>query len=297
MVEVGGKPIFWHILKVYSHFGINIQLIYQRIFAMQSALATYILSIKDSSSYSHLFSELKNNGFDPRIFIGYRPESLDLGLYSIHSETHIKKFGKRITPTEYCCAVSHYMIWKDVAQSNKSALILEDDAIIADYSALMSSLLNWTDAGSHSIFYLGGMDGWEDKKNRLIVRQDNICHKIGASGYLSKYLAGFLVRTVSYAITPRVAKALVILFDQSPFVADRWDYILASDANLKIYYSEHVRHPLIFTSTIEKAVEPSNFTSKKISPFPSLQDRIIGFIWRKIIIIASKPLAWHSKLN
>ncbi len=23
MVEVGGKPILWHILKVYSHFGIN----------------------------------------------------------------------------------------------------------------------------------------------------------------------------------------------------------------------------------------------------------------------------------
>ena len=23
MVEVGGKPILWHILKIYSHFGIN----------------------------------------------------------------------------------------------------------------------------------------------------------------------------------------------------------------------------------------------------------------------------------
>jgi GR25 family glycosyltransferase involved in LPS biosynthesis len=264
---------------------------------MQSTFATYILSIKDSLSYSHLISELNNSGFSPRIFTGCQPESLDLRLYSIHNETHVKKFGRRITPTEYCCAKSHYMIWKDVAQSNKSALILEDDAIISNYSALMSSLLNWTDAGTHSIFYLGGMDGWEDKKNRLILRRDKICQEIGASGYLSKYLAAFLVRTVSYAITPTAAKALVLLFDQSPFVEDRWDYILASDKTLKIYYSELVRHPLIFTSTIEKPIEPNNYTRKEISPFPTLKDRVIGFIWRRIIIIASKPLGWYSRLN
>ena len=23
MIEIGGKPILWHILKIYSHFGIN----------------------------------------------------------------------------------------------------------------------------------------------------------------------------------------------------------------------------------------------------------------------------------
>ena len=23
MVEIGGKPILWHILKIYSHYGIN----------------------------------------------------------------------------------------------------------------------------------------------------------------------------------------------------------------------------------------------------------------------------------
>jgi glucose-1-phosphate cytidylyltransferase len=23
MVEIGGKPILWHILKIYSHFGVN----------------------------------------------------------------------------------------------------------------------------------------------------------------------------------------------------------------------------------------------------------------------------------
>lgn len=23
MVEIGGKPILWHIMKIYSHFGLN----------------------------------------------------------------------------------------------------------------------------------------------------------------------------------------------------------------------------------------------------------------------------------
>lgn len=28
MVEIGGKPILWHILKIYSHFGFNDFIIY-----------------------------------------------------------------------------------------------------------------------------------------------------------------------------------------------------------------------------------------------------------------------------
>ena len=49
MVEVGGKPILWHILKIYSHYGINEFIICcgYRGYVIKEYFANYFLHTSD----------------------------------------------------------------------------------------------------------------------------------------------------------------------------------------------------------------------------------------------------------
>ena len=53
MVEIGGKPILWHIIKTYSHYGINEFIICcgYKVYMIKEYFANYFLHTSDVTSH------------------------------------------------------------------------------------------------------------------------------------------------------------------------------------------------------------------------------------------------------
>src|SRR5574343_232110 len=49
MIEIGGKPILWHIMKIYSHYGINdfIICLGYKVYLVKEYFANYFLHMSD----------------------------------------------------------------------------------------------------------------------------------------------------------------------------------------------------------------------------------------------------------
>ena len=60
MLEVGGKPILWHIMKIYSHYGVNdfIVCLGYKGYVIKEYFANYFLHMSDVTF------DLRNNAID-----------------------------------------------------------------------------------------------------------------------------------------------------------------------------------------------------------------------------------------
>jgi len=88
MVEIGGKPILWHIMKTYSHYGINefVILLGYKGYYIKEYFANYFLHQSDVTiNMSNGDMEVHNNSSEP-----WKVTLLDTGLNAM-TGTRIKK--------------------------------------------------------------------------------------------------------------------------------------------------------------------------------------------------------------
>jgi len=93
MVEIGGKPILWHIMKTYSHYGINefVILLGYKGYYIKEYFTNYFLHQSDVTiDISSGNMEMHNNSSEP-----WRVTLLDTGLNAM-TGARIKKAKKHI---------------------------------------------------------------------------------------------------------------------------------------------------------------------------------------------------------
>ena len=91
MVEIGGKPILWHIMKIYSHYGFNdfVILLGYKGYYIKEFFANYFLHRSDITiDIASGKMEILNNTSEP-----WRVTLLDTGLHSM-TGARIKKARK-----------------------------------------------------------------------------------------------------------------------------------------------------------------------------------------------------------
>ncbi|WP_103630497.1 glucose-1-phosphate cytidylyltransferase [Campylobacter concisus] len=91
MVEIGGKPILWHIMKIYSHYGFNdfVVLLGYKGYCIKEFFANYFLHRSDITiDIASGKMEILNNTSEP-----WRVTMLDTGLNSM-TGARIKKARK-----------------------------------------------------------------------------------------------------------------------------------------------------------------------------------------------------------
>ena len=91
MVEIGGKPILWHIMKIYSHYGFNdfVILLGYKGYYIKEFFANYFLHRSDITiDIASGKMEILNNTSEP-----WRVTLLDTGLHSM-TGARIKKAKK-----------------------------------------------------------------------------------------------------------------------------------------------------------------------------------------------------------
>lgn len=120
-------------------------------------------------------------------------------------------------PGEIGCTYSHRRIYERVAESGKSAIVLEDDAfILRDFSAELPKLREWLDTEQPRVMLLGEgymynpLSGCNIKANTPLPEnfQKRTVHPYHATG------------TYAYAINPAAARLL--LSEQPSWFADAW---------------------------------------------------------------------------
>jgi glucose-1-phosphate cytidylyltransferase len=93
MVEVGGQPILWHILKTYSHYGINefVILLGYKGYYIKEYFANYFLHQSDVTiDISNGDMDVHNNSSEP-----WKITLLDTGFDTL-TGSRIKKASKYI---------------------------------------------------------------------------------------------------------------------------------------------------------------------------------------------------------
>jgi len=99
MVEVGGRPILWHILKIYSHFGINdfIVCLGYKGYIIKEYFANYFLHMSDVTIDLSNQSELQvhQNNCEP-----WRITLVDTGQESM-TGGRLKRIGKYVQDDDF----------------------------------------------------------------------------------------------------------------------------------------------------------------------------------------------------
>ena len=81
MIEIGGKPILWHIMKMYSHYGFNdfVILLGYKGYVIKEYFANYYLHLSDVTfDMSNGRTEVHNNSSEP-----WKVTLLDTGINSM----------------------------------------------------------------------------------------------------------------------------------------------------------------------------------------------------------------------
>ena len=125
MVEVGGKPILWHIMKIYSHYGIN-------DFIICCGYLQYVIKEYFCNYYRHnsdMVIDLSNNNMT---ILNSNSESWKVTLVDTGLDTmtggRIKRIEKYIGDEQFCLTygdgVADVNILDTIKQHNESSKIL-----------------------------------------------------------------------------------------------------------------------------------------------------------------------------
>src|SRR6056297_1864370 len=100
MVEIGGKPIIWHIMKIYSHYGINdfIICLGYKGYVIKEYFANYFLHMSDVTIDLANQSSLQvhANHCEP-----WRVTLVDTGQESM-TGGRLKRIGKYVQDDDFC---------------------------------------------------------------------------------------------------------------------------------------------------------------------------------------------------
>ena len=108
MVEIGGKPILWHIMKIYSHYGFNdfVVLLGYKGYYIKEYFANYFLHQSDITIDLQTNSmQVHNNSSEP-----WKVTLVDTGLDTM-TGGRIKRAQKYIGDKSYCSSAS---LWPSV---------------------------------------------------------------------------------------------------------------------------------------------------------------------------------------
>ena len=115
MVEIGGKPILWHILKIYSHFGVNDFVICcgYKGYVIKEYFANYFLHMSDVTfDMTTNQMEVHQHNAEP-----WRVTLVDTGEHTM-TGGRLKRVGSYVRDTEAFC----FTYGDGVADVNISAL-------------------------------------------------------------------------------------------------------------------------------------------------------------------------------
>ncbi|NET39750.1 MAG: NTP transferase domain-containing protein, partial [Cyanothece sp. SIO1E1] len=99
MIEIGPQPILWHIMKIYSHHGINDFIICcgYKGFMIKQFFAHYAMSMSDVTfDLSHGGFEIHRNESEP-----WKVTCVDTGLNSM-TGGRLKRVGKLLNGETFC---------------------------------------------------------------------------------------------------------------------------------------------------------------------------------------------------
>jgi glucose-1-phosphate cytidylyltransferase len=86
MVEIGGKPILWHVMKIYSHFGFNdfIICLGYKGYMIKEYFANYNLHMSDVTI------DIKNNKIKTHIDIRFETVYAEKSNFHLHGTKQFK---------------------------------------------------------------------------------------------------------------------------------------------------------------------------------------------------------------
>jgi glucose-1-phosphate cytidylyltransferase len=145
MVEIGGKPLLWHIMKIYSRHGLNDFIICcgYKGYVIKEYFANYALHMSDVSvDLSNNKLELHNNQTEP-----WKISLIDTGIES-HTGGRLKRVANQLEGQTFCFTYGDGVSDLDVSelikfheQEGKQAPIDQTGQTVSRRSMWQASLL------------------------------------------------------------------------------------------------------------------------------------------------------------
>jgi glucose-1-phosphate cytidylyltransferase len=164
MVEIGGKPILWHIMKIYSHYGFNefVICLGYKGYIIKEFFANYFLHESDVTFDLAINQmEIHNNTAEP-----WKVTLIDTGQYTmtggrllrvkdyIDSDTFMLTYGDGVSDVNISKLVEFHTMHKKVATVTAAqpsgrfgALKIEKDNCVSSFKEKPSGDGSWVNAG------------------------------------------------------------------------------------------------------------------------------------------------------
>ncbi len=249
-------------------------------------MQAYIITLNDFNSEKNikLKQKLEEHLLGVNFVKAIRGSELDAKTYYNLITNYNSNENKLISPNELGCILSHKKALEIISKSNQNfAAIFEDDVIINDKSLDIVKKLASCNITENTLIHLGGQEGLEysfkNVKGKIILDSPRIFE-------INKDTLDYLHRTVGYIISNKLAKELLHLIDENPFIYDDFQYINNNLSDIKFLFCNAISHPInLNKSTIE---------SERIL---KRSDKRIGSIsmTRRIANEVSKTIRWKYK--
>ncbi len=164
--------------------------------------------------------------------------------YVADREWRDPNWNRRLTKGEIGCVLSHIKAWKHIVKTNKPAIILEDDVVIVDpdYNSKTSTQLE-----KYDFVYLS--------KRAISGEPVNVD--------LTLEIPGFCYWACAYALTPKVAAALLDYFSNNP--------LIPTDEIIPMAIGKH-RDPIVQNLWKSETFTSISFIEDVVTPKPDAYD-------------------------
>ena len=194
--------------------------------------------------------------------------------YLNHIAKRINAGESIICPSEVGCSLAHQNIYQEVINSNKPALILEEDIEI---DVLKITILNEIIKLNHVDFvHLAAYPGMPFYGKM-----------ISKNLYAINYCVNFW-GACAYYITPKTARELLEFHNEYIRLADDWGKFF-SNSSIKPYY-----YPIFLHQWRADGIESERYVSPRLSEYKIIKRRIKTFL--KIILPGKLKIYLNKKL-
>lgn len=182
---------------------------------------------KDIVKKDKILHQLKKiSQLDVELFNAYEGRRIsDEKLYELGYYNFKKRYGNMGTLPAFGCALSHYMLYKKIAEQDSHALILEDDAILAnDFSNKLPYVIDFMAINEDSpMVVLLSPHFYYNNKDIISIANKSL--------YVTKVQNGYM--TSGYIINVKGAQLLTNNLLPIRYLADEWTKF--TEMGLKVY--------------------------------------------------------------